>query len=726
MAKNLELIFKILKRHEKRLREMNFDKFIKKFLKRKLGFQQQTNRYKGVHLALCVDTRDPLKQNRVKFFSPVMHIPIQGGDVKSAGAVVEEVATTLITQLDWAWPISSMGGFDDCGLTWVPPPGSTVCLIFANDSPDSAYYIGTTWHRDRGPLGDHNWNYDIPEYDKIFEGHRNGYMVGKNDESQVLPPWNTDNYQGYDIDSTVKVNLVPDAETKTTWPHIYGFSTPEKHRLKMDDGDPKCNRRWKRLEIMSSMGAYFLMKDDPYHHCGEWNNPQCSVSYVDVVPSICIPSYISVVTPSGISMVAVPYPCEQGPENCSTIQPESWSLTADQEYLGNEHLCPGFQPFSESDVMPVDCMGKLRGQTDFCFTFNNKPNNIYHKHRQECFPFYCDHCGLPQSGMQLLARSGHTIVMDDSVEEPREKPEWERTNKKFDMDGCTGNFKGRMFLRSATGHYILFNDAETQPKVRGINNGITISSACGNVICLNDHSKPTGINDDGSVTGCIAGEMRGVHIESTAKHTLDFVDDTNQQCSNERTGCSKTGAYAKKAFIRMRSGYGLTFTMADFADQTKTDQQYIQILSPQKDNLVRGPHMLHMQEKADGAGQVFLRAGGNYIVYSYDDAVEIVGDEKDNPANKLEFVSKNKIVSVNEVYYNRSKTHAFWADDFIFLAAGKDCEDSEGEGQPCVYPVCVAVQPIPDFVTAVTGIKASEHVFASAKELAPCDKIQSD
>ncbi len=137
--------------------------------------------------------------------------------------------------------------------------------------------------------------------------------------------------------------------------------------------------------------------------------------------------------------------------------------------------------------------------------------------------------------------------------------------------------------------------------------------------------------------------------------------------------------------------------------------------------------MLHMQERAAGPGQVFLRAGGDYIVHSYDESVEVVGVLKDNPANKLEFVSKNKIVSVNEVYFNKSKTHVFWADDHIFLLAGKDCEGSEGQGEPCVFPVVVATQGIPEYVSAIAGIKASEHVFASAKCPGdPCERIASE
>lgn len=723
LREEMEKIWKILHKHEGRLRTMNLEKVFKQFFRRKIRWERQKEAYQGLHLAICVDTRDPYKQHRVRFFSPVL-------DSLGTGDNTDNLRQTKLNQLLWAWPISNMGGFDDCGLSWVPPPGTTLCIMFQNGSPNSPYYLGTTWQRDKGPENAHNWHYDIPEYDKIFRGHRKGYMVGKNDGSQAFPAWNTDQYQGYDFDSQYDSELNTDAGLKTTWPHLYGFSSPEKHRVKMDDGDPKCNRRWKRLEIISSMGHYFLMKDDPYHHCGEWVNPNCRISHTYAEPSVCNdPVFQGVV--SGISVWGE-YPCQQGPEQCDLAQeqyipPETQqgpvfnlsTIPVESEYLGTEHLCPGFDPFATvANTVPDECSGVLRPD-HYCFTFNNTGKNRYHKHRQECYPFLSDKCALQQSGMQLLSRAGHTLVFDDSVEEPRERPEWERTLNPFDMDGCTGVYKGRTFWRSSTGHFIELNDHEVSPKVRGPNNGINIVTACGNQIILNDHSTPN----------CVAGPNRGVHIKSTSNHSLDFVDDQNQQCSPERNGCANPGPWSNKAFIRMRSGYGITMTMNDAQSQTKTDQQYFQIMSPQTDNLQRGPHVLHMQERASGSGQIFLRAGGDYIIYTYDHMVEVVGDEKDNPSNKLEFISNMKVVSVKDVYYNKAKTHCFWAEDYIFLLAGKDCavgEGADGNGT-CVYPVVVATGPIPEFIMQMCNIKASEHVFASATtEFPQCESDNNE
>ena len=64
-------------------------------------------------------------------------------------------------------------------------------------------------------------------------------------------------------------------QKKITYPNIYGFKTPEKHMFKMVDGNAKCNRRWKRLEVQSGGGNYMIFKDDHLHYGGQWGNQDC-------------------------------------------------------------------------------------------------------------------------------------------------------------------------------------------------------------------------------------------------------------------------------------------------------------------------------------------------------------------------------------------------------------------------------------------------------------------
>jgi len=175
--------------------------------------------------AIVVSTNDPLKEGRVRYFCPFLHNPEQ-----------------TIDELPYANPISSMGGFDDSGLSWVPPVGSTIALLFERGERQAAYYIGTIWSRDRGPDKENNFNYNnIPEFDELYIGRGENYHIGPKDGSQSLPPWNTESYNGKDIDSTEEIETDPESIKKAAYPNIYGFKTPQKHMVKMVDGNYKCN-----------------------------------------------------------------------------------------------------------------------------------------------------------------------------------------------------------------------------------------------------------------------------------------------------------------------------------------------------------------------------------------------------------------------------------------------------------------------------------------------------
>ena len=245
-------------------------------------YAPQQNMYFGMYLALCVSTEDPLKQNRVRFYSPLLNDP--PGPDGSGGTQVE--------QLDWAWPISPMGGFDDCGLNWVPPAGSLLCIIFERGGRSSPFYLGTTWTRDRGAgtvqenseedVGQYNFGFPVTEFMKVSHGHRKGYLFGPNNGSEVLPPWNTESMNGTDVNAKEGISdedAIPSANV--TYPNIYGFKTPEKLLLKMVDGNAKCNHRWKRIELMSNFN-WMLMKDDFLHPGGQWAHPDCGCGGGDV------------------------------------------------------------------------------------------------------------------------------------------------------------------------------------------------------------------------------------------------------------------------------------------------------------------------------------------------------------------------------------------------------------------------------------------------------------
>lgn len=657
-----------LKVLENRFQEMgyNMTAVAQSEVKKRWKIVPQSESMFGMFTALCIDTVDPIKQNRVRFYSPYFHrnnIPIKA--------------------LPWANSISACGGFDDCGLNWVPPAGSTLCIVFEMGARATPFYIGTTWHRDRG-TPPHNWGYHIDEFYKIHSGHRKGYLVGPNDESQVFPQWNTENYNGFDQGTTTDFENDPEASRKITYPNIYGMKTPQKHMSKWVDGDYKCNHKHKRMEWLSSCGNWMIFKDDWLHNCGTWAHPSCGG--IGGAELDCIDK-------------------ETGKPKEKTECDEDNKERSNPSILGGHPSTPN---------------GTTYGLN------SNRGSNPYFKHENECRPYrgpgtpQNNKCMLPQSGIQFLSRSGHTWMMDDSVEEPRGVPEWESSTKPFDF-GCSDKYLGKMMMISATGHEIHISDVERESKLRGEQNFIRFKTATGNLIEMNDHT--VGKKDCPGSPPNVAGNKRGIALVSTSNHHIMMIDEDNEQSSPCRTsngdvqwsaGGSNNTAKAKKAFVRIRSGYGLEIMMSDTNSQENTESQYIRIFCPQKDNPC-GPHIMLFQESpVPDAALVMLRVGGVYVCSTCRHHYTIVGEEN-NPANKIVVVSKNYIEITKEVYGNFAQLHLFLAEQYIFLLAGEDCPTPSGELSACPCPVICMNQK--------GNLVISDRVFVSASPDAQCASI---
>ena len=678
----------------------------------------------GIMIGLCLETIDIWKQNRIRFFHPKMHRP-----------------DSQIKELPWAHPISSMGGFDDCGLSWVPPAGSSVALIFESGNRSSAYYLGTVWHRNRGPAGNHTWgvNHLMDEYYKIWEGHRKGYLVGPDDESQVLPPWNTESYNGFDLTSILDFADKPEVQRLITYPNIYGFKTPEKHMLKMVDGDPKCNRRWKRIELMSSTGNWLMLKDDHLHYAGQWAHPECEVTQTETNDRIadadvsCIAGtteepYPDLARSIGIDRGIISTGSGGINGENSELSQQAIALTAQAERARD--ITPDYVPTSE---VPI-CGGLIPNFSSFASTGHPKSShykaqtgqNPYFKHKNECRPYkgpqtpQNNTCDLPQSGIQLMSVSGHTFVMDDSVSCPVGIPEWERSTRAFDF-GAENKFEGRTYIKSATGHTIELSDLEKEPMVRSEYNGIKLLTAFGNRIELNDHEKTQGI----------AGKHRGICMQSTSGHQFEMMDEDNEHSGNMRKALTpeeqnepqnpvghggKPVPLSKKAYVKIRTGYGLEFMMRDDNSQIETEQQYIRIYCPQYTNC-RGPHIHKYQEAKDGPGTVFLRVAGQHIVATTDNHIEVIGDIGgcSPKSNKIEIISKFKLVYTKNYYVNLTdKSHIFLAKEFVALLAGEAGEeDSPKIGRMLMYDVSTG------------AIRASSKIIGSLGKNDPCVSIFS-
>lgn len=212
-------------------------------------------------------------------------------------------------------------------------------------------------------------------------------------------------------------------------------------------------------------------------------------------------------------------------------------------------------------------------------------------------------------------------------------------------------------------------------------------------------------------------------MESTSQHVIRMIDQDNEQCSPCRAEGGTPINKAKNGYIQIKSGYGLQMIFRDNHSQENTQQQYIQILAPQKDNTERGPHFELFQEAPDGPGLVFLRVGGNYVIQTYDNMWDIVGDPDKNPSDKYTSVSKNYVIETKKLHYHMANQHLLAAKQQILLVGEsdrKDCgPDSSGNSGPCIFNVVINRCPIPCPYTGILhytpGLSTSESVFASGR-----------
>jgi hypothetical protein len=366
---------------------------------------------------------------------------------------------------------------------------------------------------------------------------------------------------------------------------------------------------------------------------------------------------------------------------------------------------------------------------------NQAGANKYFKHANECRPYkgpgtpQNNRCALPQTGIQILSIGGNTIVLDDSVEEPRGIPNRERCLEDFDF-GCNNKCLGSILISSMTGHSIRLNDVEEETGLRGEENFVEMRSATGNFIQLNDHT--IGVGNQSDCVPCPpnhAGEKRGVHIGSTSRHSIKLIDHMNPQCSPCRAEGGVPVARATEAYIQIKSGYGLETRYSDDNSQTETQNQWIQITNPQcispdtdgNCNIERGPHFMRFQARPQGEpGVIFLRAGGHSVRSTYDMDIVMVGDKENNPADKFTYVSKKRISQTEDVDYRFSgKQHVFFAEEQILLMAGRDCPPAPKKKckGPCLYSVIVSKCPVYCPLTGIlhwTEQSMSERVLASA------------
>lgn len=599
---------------------------------RRTRLQSTSQAVYGMQIALCVSTDDPLSQGRIRIYHPVFdgeydpNIPNSLPDPES---------------LSWCSPISSLGGFDDCGTTWVPPAGSKVAVIYLEGSREQPFYLGTIHDRHRGPDGQHTqywYNYPaMEEYYRFYEGRRNGYNFGDNSGDQVLPPWNNENYKQYDWDDSQSFYAFSEERQANTIPHIYGMKTPQKHWLKFVDGDPNCNYKGRRIELATARGAGLFLKDDHL-------TPYSQYGYNGSAPIIICDNL---------------YPC------CESGAPTPFAFGQQCPLPGNDGTCgpqSSFSDINKSDI-PSNPFQKRKEEEKYYIGNKNLPAGYK--------------VDLPQSGVYLTSPSGNFIAFDDSVNQPFGVPTWD---SEFNF-GCDNQYSGKLTIGEATGHFIRLNGKETAPNIRGEENGVEISTAFGNYIKLSDHTEQAG--ESCTSPPNFAGEKRGIEAGTNSGHMFVMSDRGLKASGSEARKYSPVSQIASETgytgYCMLRSGYGLQLLMADNNIQSETDAQLIVLQAPQKTNYERGASALIMQEQASGPGYLFLRAGGVMILNSYDEMLETVGTEE-NPASKFTSVSDSYIVQCKGFYFNHSENILMWGDKSIYLLGGNDCtvpEDSQ-------------------------------------------------
>lgn len=612
-----------------------------------------------MQIALCVNTDDPLGDGRIRIYHPVFDSEY---DPKMPSSLPE------IDKLPWARPISPFGGFDDSGSIWPPPAGSMVAVVYQGGNIDEPYYLGTIWNRHRGKDGEHlQYWYNYPymdEYFRLYEGKRDGYNFGDNNGDQVHPPWNTQSYRQYDWDDTESFYAFLKEREAATTPNYYGMKTVGKEWLKFVDGDPKCNYKGRRIELATARGAGLFLKDDhltPFSQYGY--NGSATIGNCDGVFPCC---------ESGS-----PTPLQNG-ENCPSPQ--------------NDGSC-----------------GPQSGRASSTLNRFDSPNDPFQKRKEEN-KYYTGvntpaayKVDLPQSGVFLISPSGNFVGLDDSVDQPFGVPTYD---SEFNF-GCNDLYKGKITIGEATGAFIRLNGEESNPKVRSENNGVEISTAMGTYIKLSDHTEQAGNACDCPPN--FAGEKRGFEAGTTSGHALIMSDRGLKACGQSRVYdrvsqlASETGY---TGYCMLRSGYGLQLMLADTNIQTETDQQFILLQAPQKDNVERGPHTLIMQEQAEGPGYLFLRAGGVMHLSSHDEMLEVVGTEDEGgSASKYTSITDSYLVQIKNYYFNHNRATFMWADEVMYLIAGQDCEvpenpddvssQSDAAAQAAAAQPGVAVQQAP-------------------------------
>lgn len=590
------------------------------------------NTLNGLQLALCVATDDPYKEGRVRFWHPMMH---------------SEIAPFKST--DWAKPISVLGGFDDSGVHWVPPAGSLLALLFVNGHRDAPFYIGTVWNRERN--NPPSFGIAVPEYSQLWVGGRGGYLFGDQNgpETQVLPPSNTESYNGFDITNTASLESSSTAADDVTNPNIYQMKTNEKHSLKFVDGAKKFKYRGKRLEMFSARGNIFLMKDDHLNPAGQHCNPKMECD--NPVFQNKYAKHRSEQQP----YCGPPTPCR---EKCRVKLKQSG---IHMQTIGG-HYWFGDDEVEEPYGIPTWELPFTFGLTDKCL-------------------------GKTEWG----SMTGHSIKMDDKEDEPQNRS---------DVNGIR--------MESACGQFLELNDHTVNKKKAGAKRGVHIRSSSLHELIMRDTD-----NEQASPIRCGPGDPKNeakeafVMLRSGYGLMLRFVDSHQQKTTESQVIQLLAPNYDDKKdshLLQMQLGGG-----SGVADETGGAVSGIDesmVLLRSGNIIVYSSRNISVEavgdnDNTDSTAHKFVSVKGHHIVHS--DGVYV-------NENKLALIKSKEYIILGAGEDCEEKTQELQNQDNANTggafgtaienidAAFGNVPDEEDKGPhkgPCLYPVIVGKDPWP-------------------------------
>lgn len=187
-------------------------------------------------------------------------------------------------------------------------------------------------------------------------------------------------------------------------------------------------------------------------------------------------------------------------------------------------------------------------------------------------PFNNHFIELRNTGVQMQSVGGHRVILSDEIEKDGTSNAW---SAGWSPRGLMRSF---VTIQSISEHKLILNDHEKANETRGPKDGAFLTTATGHFFGMQDDSMAK-----------IAGKQRAIILWSTSGHRLEMNDYTAEVVS-PRSGDGSVKHWigrhkpsAKKAFFRLRSGWGQVIEMNDQGSQTENASQFIIIRNHNKD-----------------------------------------------------------------------------------------------------------------------------------------------